>query len=138
MKEIFILDACVIIAYLKQEPGFETITNFLDRAYNDEISLYIHKLNLLEVYYGFYRDDGKDQAEAVLVDTLSLPIIVVDDLSDFIFHEAGRLKALYDISFADSIALSLTINMGGSIITADHHEFGILEDKEPIKISWIR
>ena len=37
----------------------------------------MHKLNLLEVYYDFYRDDGKEQAETVLGDTLLLPRIVM-------------------------------------------------------------
>ena len=111
---------------------------FLDRADDGEISLSMHKLNLLEVYYGFYRDDGKDRAEAILGDALSMPIIIVDDLSDSLFLEAGRLKALYDISFADSIALALAVVMEGSIITADHHEFETLENKEKIKFRWIR
>jgi hypothetical protein len=47
---------------------------FFDRAVVEEISLFMHKLNLLEVYYGFYRDDGKENAEAVLRDSFSLPI----------------------------------------------------------------
>jgi predicted nucleic acid-binding protein len=138
VKENFILDACALIAYFKQEPGFEAMTQFFDRADDDEISLSMHKLNLLEVYYGFYRDDGKEQAEDILADSLSLPIIIFDDLGDSLFREAGRLKALYDISFADSIALALTIDMRGTIITADRHEFTALEHKEPIRFSWIR
>jgi len=138
VKENFILDACALIAFFKQEPGSETVIPFFDRAEDDEILLSMHKLNVLEVYYGFYRDDGKEQAEAVLGDTLSLPIKIVDDLDDALFREAGRLKASYDISFADSIALALASVRGGAIITADRHEFGALEHKETIKFSWIR
>lgn len=138
MKENLVLDACALIAYFKKEPGFEAMIQFFERADEEEISLSMHKLNLLEVYYGFYRDDGKEQAEAILGDSLSLPIKIIDDLGDFLFREAGRLKALYNISFADSIALALAVVSEGSIITADRHEFEILEHKETIKFNWIR
>ncbi|MCL2155905.1 MAG: PIN domain-containing protein [Leptospirales bacterium] len=138
MKKIYILDACALIAYFKKETGFEDIIRFLEQADDEEISLSMHKLNVLEVYYGFYRDDGKEKAEAILKDSFSLPIIIVDEFSDSLFREAGRLKALYDISFADSIALALASVRGGSLITADHHDFDIIEHKEEILFSWIR
>ena len=138
MKDIYVIDACALIAFLKKEDGFESMIRFFDRSDDDEISLSMHKLNLLEVYYGFYRDDGKDQAEAILGDALSLPIIVIEDLGDPLFLEAGRLKASYDISFADSIALALASVTGGLLITADHHDFGTIEHKEAIRFSWIR
>ena len=77
MKESFVLDACALIAYFKQEPGFEAVLDSFDRSDEGEISLYMHKLNLLEVYYGFYRDDGKEQAETLLADSLSLPVKIV-------------------------------------------------------------
>ena len=138
MKESFILDACALIAYLKQEAGYELMISFFDRAIDKEITLFMHKLNLLEVYYGFYRDDGKELAEAILSDSLSLPIKIVDDLGDHLFREAGRLKASCDISFADSIVLAFASVTGRAIITADRHEFEPLEHKEAIKFSWIR
>ena len=138
MKENYILDACALIAYFKKEAGFEAMLRFFDQAGDGEISLSMHKLNLLEVYYGFYRDDGKENAENVLSDSLSLPITFIDDLGPPLFREAGRLKATYDISFADSIALSLASVRGESLITADHHEFDALEHKETIRFSWIR
>ena len=138
MKEKFILDACALIAYYKLEPGSELVVQFFDQADDEEISLYMHKLNLMEVYYGFFRDDGKEQAEMILSDTSSLPIKIFDDLGDTLFREAGRLKALYDISFADSIALAFAADMGGAIVTADRHEFSVLENREPIRFIWIR
>ena len=138
MKENYILDACALIAYFKKEEGFETMLQFFDRAGDGEISLFMYKLNLLEVYYGFYRDDGKENAETVLGDSLSLPITFIDELGTPLFKEAGRLKATYDISFADSLALALASVRGEPLITADHHEFEKIENKESIRFSWIR
>jgi len=138
VKEEFILDACALIAFFKKEKGSEELVKFFDRANDGEILLIMHKLNLLEVYYGFYRDDGKENAQSVLNDALSLPIIFMDDLGESIFKEAGRLKATYDISFADSIALALASVRGKPLVTADHHEFGIVELKDTINFKWIR
>jgi len=138
MKENYVMDACALIAYFKKEAGFEAVVQFFDQASDGEISIAMHKVNLLEVYYGFYRDDGKESAKSVLDDSLSLPITFTDDLGSPIFKEAGRLKATYDISFADSFALALASNKGEALITADHHDFDVIEQKETIRFSWIR
>jgi len=138
VKENYILDACALIAYFKNEAGFKAMLQYFDRAGDGEITLFMHKLNLLEVYYGFYRDDGRENAEAVLGDALSLPITFIDELGNPLFKEAGRLKAIYDISFADSFALALASVRGESLITADHHDFEKIEQKEAIRFSWIR
>ena len=138
MKGSYILDACALIAYFKKEEGFNFMLQFFEQANDEEILLFMHKLNLLEVYYGFYRDDGSEKAESVLDDSLSLPIMYIDDLGEPLFREAGRLKASYDISFADSFALSLALVMGEPLITADHHDFDRIKNKEKIKFSWIR
>jgi predicted nucleic acid-binding protein len=47
--------------------------------------------------------------------------------------EAARLKALYDISFADSIALALAFVFGGTFVTADYHEFDTVGKKGSFK-----
>ena len=138
MKDSYILDACALIAYFKKEPGSDIVLQFFEQANIEHISLFMHRVNLLEVYYGFYRDDGRRKAEAVLKDSLSLPIMFVDDLEERLFREAGRLKAAYDISFADSFALSLASILKEPLITADHHDFEKIEHKETIKFSWIR
>ena len=65
-------------------------------------------------------------------------INVIDGLSDFVFHEAGRIKTLYKMSLADSIALGETSVLGATILTSDHHEFDIVEQNEKIKFAWIR
>ncbi|GHU14927.1 hypothetical protein FACS1894163_00050 [Spirochaetia bacterium] len=54
------------------------------------------------------------------------------------YSEVGRLKASYDISFADSIALGYALVLGQPLITADHHEFDEIEKHEKIIFEWIR
>ena len=52
--------------------------------------------------------------------------------------EAGRLKATYRISLADSIALAEASVSGGILLTADHHELELVEKNENIVFHWIR
>ena len=66
------------------------------------------------------------------------PITINAEITDKIFTEAGRLKASYKISFADSFALAQALVSGGEFLTADHHEFETIEEREPIQFHWIR
>ena len=54
-----------------------------------------------------------------------------------LFAVAGRLEAQYRISLADPIALAPAIKSQGALLTCDHHEFDILDGKEPVQFCWI-
>ncbi|GHT61388.1 hypothetical protein FACS1894109_19910 [Spirochaetia bacterium] len=98
MIEEKLLDACALIAYFKGEEGKGIVKDLLKKAVFDKLYLSMSKINLLEVYYGFYRDNGAEKAGEVLQETLALPIALISELDDAVFLEAGRLKASYDIS----------------------------------------
>lgn len=123
MKEAFVLDACALIAFLENEDGADKVEDILQRAQRGDCVIYINKLNVLEIYYGVFSEDGKEKAEEILTKILALSLIIIDKLEDNIFKEAGRLKAIYKISLADSIALAEAKTRGSKILTADHHEF---------------
>ena len=90
-------------------------------------------LNLLEVYYDIYRRIGKLESFEQLSMIKKLPIVIQSKFTDEVFLEAGRLKASYKISLADSVALAEASVSGGVLLTADHHEFDIIEKQEKIK-----
>ena len=138
-KEAFVLDACALIAFLRDEAGGDIIRDIFKQSSNGEIDLAINKINLLEVYYGFYRTRGKKYANGFLVD-LGNYEITLREFTDEILLEAGRLKATYKISLADSIALAQAITLDASLLTSDRHEFEIIENGggEKIKFIWIR
>jgi predicted nucleic acid-binding protein len=98
----------------------------------------MHKLNLLEVYYDTYRTIGKEQAEKLITEFLKQPVSINAEISDEIFDEAGRLKATYKISLADSVALAEAAVSGGALLSSDHHEFDMVEKNENIRFEWIR
>jgi len=138
MTDQYLMDACALIAYINDEDGADVVDDILTRTYSGNATVSMSMVNLLEVYYGVLRDFGKDKAEEVLNETLSLPISIVSDLSIDALKEAGRLKASYKMSIADSIALSIASVSGYIIVTADHHEMDSIEQGEPIKFHWIR
>ena len=138
MTAIYVLDACAVLAVLGREPGADKVVEIYKKAFSGEISLLINKLNLLEVYYALYREYGKKQAVRFLEEFKKSPIAINSEITDEIFAEAGRLKASYKISLADSIALAETSVSGAVLLTADHHEFDVIEKNERISLFWIR
>ena len=123
MSKIYLLDACALLALLKGENG--------------KAKIIMNRVNLLEVFYGYYRDDGKDYAEKILCG-VEQSLVSISEFDKELFGEAGRLKATYKISLADSIVLAQAIILDGELLTSDHHEFDVIEGKEPIRFCWIR
>jgi predicted nucleic acid-binding protein len=135
---IYVLDACAMLAVLSKESGADKVVEIYKKAASGEIMLIMHKLNLLEVYYKLFREYGKEHAGKFLEEIRQSPIAIDHDITDKLFSEAGRLKASYKMSLADSIALAEASVSGGTILTADHHEFDIVEKNEKIQFQWIR
>jgi PIN domain nuclease of toxin-antitoxin system len=137
VNNLYILDACAIIALIKKEAGWESVFNVLSRAIKGETTVFMHEINLLEVYYGLYKERGKEYAEKKIIEASKF-FVVINGLTSSAFAEAGRLKASYKISLADSVALSEASVSGGMLLTSDHHEFDVIEKSEDIKFQWIR
>ena len=138
MTSKYVLDACALIAFVKDEIGADVVESVLSDVEVGKAQLYMNKLNLFEVYYGIRRTEGYELAERFYSTVLRLPIIIIDGISDAVFREAGRIKSSYRMSLADSIALGEASVMGASLITSDHHEFDAVEQGEDIKFTWIR
>ncbi|MCL2512309.1 MAG: PIN domain-containing protein [Oscillospiraceae bacterium] len=134
----YVLDACALIAMLNEENGKEMVKNVLVDAMTGKAVVIMNKLNLLEVYYDIIRKCGKTSADDMVKTIKDSPIRIKSVITDDVFTEAGRLKASYKISIADSIALAETIVLNGSLLTSDHHEFDVIEKSENISIEWIR
>ena len=135
----YVLDACALLALLRDEPGADVVADIINAANNGEIDLSMHKANLLEVYYDIYRSVGKGKADEVIAEIKGRPITILSDISDAIFEEAGRLKASYKVSFADTFALATASVTDATLLTADHHEMDTVEQNEQgIKFHWVR
>ena len=139
MKEVYVLDACALIAFLRDEEGAELVGEVYEKANAGEVRLVMNRINLVEVYYDFYRSKGKGYADNFF-SNIKQSEIIVKDVPDDVLLEAGRLKATYPVSLADSFALSQAIVSSGKLLTADHHEFDVIEEQgqENIDFLWIR
>ncbi|MDR3314207.1 MAG: PIN domain-containing protein [Oscillospiraceae bacterium] len=139
-SNVYFLDACALIALVKQESGAEVVEDLLVKALNDKkFIIQINKINLLEVYYGFHRERGKAFADEILRKIKDSAVGITDTIYA-VLAEAGRLKSIYRrISLADAVALAEASIAEGTIVTADHHEMDTIEQSEPgIQFLWIR
>ena len=108
----YILDACALLAVLRNEDGAGEVNAVFDAAYNGKATLTMNKVNLLEVYYVIRRSLGKERADYIISEVKKRPVSIIQELKDDVFSEAGRLKSEYGISLADSIVLAETYVSG--------------------------
>ena len=138
MSQTVVLDACALIALIGNESGASVVEAAIRDSQKTGTPLIMSKVNLLEVYYDSYRSYGKNVADNLVKTIKQSPIRIISSLSDDVLAEAGRLKVNYKVSLADSIALAETSISKGVLMTADHHEFDIIEQSENISFHWIR
>ncbi len=138
MNPVYIFDACALIAFMNDEDGSEIVELRLEKAMREECKIFMNKINLFEIYYGLYREEGLEKAEEAHKRILLLPITIIDAFDDNVFQIAGRIKATYKLSLADSIVIGEAAAKGGTVVTSDHHEFDIVEQNENIAFDWIR
>ncbi|MEW6620346.1 MAG: type II toxin-antitoxin system VapC family toxin [bacterium] len=135
MKNSFILDACAVIAFLNAEEGGEKVKDLLE---NKDNNVYLHHINLCEVYYGYYKADGIKRAEKVLNDLEQLPIRYIEDMSIEFLKIVGKYKASYQISLADAFVIGLAETLKGKVVTTDHKEFDPIDNAKLVKFFWLR
>jgi predicted nucleic acid-binding protein len=136
---IYVLDACALIAWIKNEAGADIVNDLINKAEERKIDLFINIVNLVEVHYGFMKDLGEDKAREIMQTVRDTAIKIIDTIDDTIFEEVARLKStLKDFSLADAFGLATASVYGGSFVTCDHHELGKFEGHVKIPFRWIR
>jgi predicted nucleic acid-binding protein len=129
------LDACAVIAYLRQELGAEVLKELIERP---TTFLAMHVCNLGEVYYDFFRADGLTAAQTAWTTTLALPLTLRRDADDTFIQRVGVIKVEERVSFADAFALALAERLNIPLVTTDHHEFDASERKGHFRFLWLR
>ena len=51
----YVLDACALLAMLRNEPGADKVAAAINEANTGDAEITMHKVNLLEVYYDLKR-----------------------------------------------------------------------------------
>jgi len=138
LNDIYILDACALIALLSKETGYKNVEKIIERSNNKEAKIIMHTVNLLEVYYHVYKLYDEVSALNFLNEIKESPIQLHAEVTNEIIINAGKLKKKYKLSLADAIGLAETMIFNGSFVTADHHELDMIEKNENIIFTWVR
>ena len=132
---IYVLDACAMLAYLRNGVGADWVEDALLNTNNQCVA---HAINLCEVYYIIHRDSGEGDADSAIQELKSVGVIERDDFDEAFWKEAGRLKAGGGISIPDCFAVTLANKVGGTVLTSDHKEFDPVAAAGICPITFIR
>jgi predicted nucleic acid-binding protein len=135
---IYAFDSCALIALLNEESGKDAVKKILQQAIDEEETIiYMSAVNLVEVYYAYIRELGKEGAHKILEKIYAAPIEIVEALPEPVYLEAARFKGTYKMSLGDAIGLASAIHLKGVFITGDG-EFKEPEAAEHAPIHWFR
>ncbi|MFQ5849847.1 MAG: PIN domain-containing protein [Candidatus Binatia bacterium] len=129
-----IVDASALIAYFKQEAGYQ---NFSSLLADDQNILAVHATNLCEVYYTYLRSDGPDKAEEAWRKATTI-LGVVEKLDAQFIKRVGRWKVDYNLPLGDAFAAATAEDSACALVTTDHNDFGPIESAGALQIVWLR
>lgn len=124
-----------MVAYLNGEPGAAVVAALLADPDN---FCYAHAINLCEVYYGAIRATDELTARRAIAALYNDGVILRQDMSQRFWQSVGQLKAKGRISIPDCFCIVLAQQLGGGVVTSDHHEFDPLVPLGIVPITFIR
>jgi PIN domain nuclease of toxin-antitoxin system len=131
-----ILDACAVIALVKDEAGAEIVEEYL---LGNDYECMIHSVNLCEVYYGFLRSDGEEFTKEIINKLQNSNVSFRSDLTVDFWQQLARYKAsIRRLSLADCFALTLANRELGLLVTSDRKEFEPVVPLNICAINFIR
>ena len=93
-----VLDACAILAYLRNEPGGAIVKQLLD---DPAVTCFMHSINLCEVYYQAIRASGETIADQQIADMFAVGVIDQCDMDEPFWKRVGELKSRGGIALPD-------------------------------------
>lgn len=131
-----ILDACAVIALVKDETGAQIVEEYL---LSSSHQCMIHNVNICEVYYGFLRSEGEEFTKQIIDRLQAFNVIFRDDLTLSFWQQVATYKAIIKrISLADCFALTLAHQENGVLLTSDRKEFEPVVSLNICDIQFIR
>lgn len=118
---VVVLDACALIACLAGEEGADVVSDSLCKY-----DCVIHALNWCEVRYDFLkRENGSRTAEEALASIREAGVEIYEKIDAPLWRRTSEIKASafrrkIRISLADCVALALTRELNGVLLTSDH------------------
>ena len=118
-----VLDACVVIAFLRGETGAAVVKDVLT---DSQHLCFLHSTNACEIYYDYLRISDHSTAQQVIQDLIDIKISIHSDMDVEFWQVAGHYKAQFRrISLADCFAIAPSQRLGATLLTSDGIAFGI-------------
>jgi len=114
----YVLDSYAVLAYLKEEVGYEAVLNRIVDAKEGKCRLFMSLINLGEVLYIVERERELSKAQEVLALIDELPV-VIESVDRELTLSAAHLKAQYSIAYADCFAAALAQQKKAVLISGD-------------------
>jgi len=117
-----VLDASALYRYLTDEPGAAVVADVLKNASPANPQVIMSAVNWGEVYYTLVKRIGLVKTEKLMRELLEhVPITLVPASQDYA-ERAARLKAQYNLPYADAFAAALTTTQH-VLVSADVEHF---------------
>jgi uncharacterized protein with PIN domain len=134
-EEVYVFDACAVIALLQAEPGASVVSGLLEENHR----CLVHAINACEIYYDLFRREGVEVADGVREVLEGYGFEMVEELSFSLWKTAGKLKGAWKrVSLADCFALALALGKSATLVTSDHGEMDSLAQVGVCPILFIR
>ena len=133
----FVFDSFALIGYLENEPFAESIQDILRSARQKQCRLFLHAVQLGEVYYITRREKGPQNADLAYSRIRRFPLTLIETIDETLLLKAASLKADHPISYADGFAAAVAIIHDAALLTRDP-EFKTLERKANLAIQWLK
>jgi len=114
----YVLDSYAVLAYLKEEVGYETVLGRIVEAKEGKCRLFMSLINLGEVLYIVERERELFKAQEVLALIDELPV-AIESVDRELTLSAAHLKAQYSIAYADCFAAALAQQKKAVLISGD-------------------
>jgi PIN domain nuclease of toxin-antitoxin system len=130
-----VLDACAIIAFLRDECGAGVVKDALLSA-----ECLAHAVNLCEIYRDCLgRGETPDIADEMMRDLEAIGLVSREDMDMAFWKRVAEIKAdVKRVSYMDCFALATAERLDGVLYSSDHHEFDKVADKGEFAIRFIR
>jgi len=111
-----VLDACAMIAFLRDEPGADFVEAILIHPVD---RCFAHTVNVCEVYYDFVRNSNVRTARMAIEDLARAGIRARRDMGRGFWQRVGGLKGtIRKISLANCFALALSEKLVRDVVTS--------------------
>ena len=133
---VYVFDSYAVIGYLEDEPFAESMQNLLLSARKNQCKLFLHALQLGEVYYITLREQGKRIADLAYARIKDFPVSLIDTIDEKLLLSAASIKASFQLSYADAFAAATAQIHDAALLTGDP-EFKPLEAEGIISVRWL-